>query len=377
MPMSEPQFVKESPVSLNPDSEEDASTLEDQFSIAQGGIAFDVTRLLTRICADHCTGIDRIDVEFLTSFHKNFKERLVLVAKTQVGYSFLTATEAETLLSHFSIINNAQEISDGQKAKTLFYFLSMGLTRPGYIHYKLRWSDLCLAKILLITLIKLAFLWWPISALRGLASRRTTVFPDPASKQNGSALQNYYMNFSHNGLPRQQKLFEKFVKQHGLSLRIYIHDLIPIEFPEFQRPGSGRSLERFLSSVIGQDGIFFTNSRHTKERLSAYWSKTHKGENIDIRTRYPTLTYLKDRRPYSRKDAIDAEPFFLHVGTIEPRKNIDLLLNVWRELSIDHGDQAPRLVLVGARGWLDETVIHTVDTSQHLRGLVDRPNRGQ
>lgn len=44
------------------------------------------------------------------------------------------------------------------------------------------------------------------------------------------------------------------------------------------------------------------------------------------------------------------ERFFLHVGTIEPRKNLTRLLHAWEPLYL--AGEAPPLVLVGKRGWL-------------------------
>ena len=46
------------------------------------------------------------------------------------------------------------------------------------------------------------------------------------------------------------------------------------------------------------------------------------------------------------------EQFVLHVGTIEPRKNLTLLLELLAALKGDHPDL--RLVLVGKKGWLYE-----------------------
>ena len=42
--------------------------------------------------------------------------------------------------------------------------------------------------------------------------------------------------------------------------------------------------------------------------------------------------------------------YVLHVGTIEPRKNLELLIKVWREWTAE-SPAAPALVLCGRRGW--------------------------
>jgi glycosyltransferase involved in cell wall biosynthesis len=50
-------------------------------------------------------------------------------------------------------------------------------------------------------------------------------------------------------------------------------------------------------------------------------------------------------------------PYFVVCSTIEPRKNHLMLLHVWRELVRRYGDEAPKLVIVGNRGWKYESVV--------------------
>jgi glycosyltransferase involved in cell wall biosynthesis len=67
-------------------------------------------------------------------------------------------------------------------------------------------------------------------------------------------------------------------------------------------------------------------------------------------------------------------PYFVYVGTIEPRKNHLLLLHIWRQLVDRMGAQAPRLVLIGQRGWENEMVVDILDRSVALRGHVVEHN---
>src|SRR4029079_9804715 len=73
------------------------------------------------------------------------------------------------------------------------------------------------------------------------------------------------------------------------------------------------------------------------------------------------------RAPFDR-------PYFVYLSTIEARKNHLLLLNLWRRLGGEFGDRAPRLVLVGQRGWETENVIDMLDRCPALRGLVIEHN---
>ncbi|MEG0186628.1 MAG: glycosyltransferase, partial [Stenotrophomonas sp.] len=63
-------------------------------------------------------------------------------------------------------------------------------------------------------------------------------------------------------------------------------------------------------------------------------------------------------------------PYFVMLGTIEPRKNHWLMLQLWRQLIERLGDAAPRLVIVGQRGWLCDNVIDMLERCEVLKGFV-------
>jgi glycosyltransferase involved in cell wall biosynthesis len=65
-----------------------------------------------------------------------------------------------------------------------------------------------------------------------------------------------------------------------------------------------------------------------------------------------------------------AQPYFVVLGTIEPRKNHLLLLHTWRELVAQMGAAAPHLVVIGQRGWECENVIDLLERCESLRGVV-------
>jgi glycosyltransferase involved in cell wall biosynthesis len=81
----------------------------------------------------------------------------------------------------------------------------------------------------------------------------------------------------------------------------------------------------------------------------------------------PLAPGLRVRPPGHR---IIEAPYFLVVSTIEPRKNLAFLLQVWRRLAERHHEHTPRLVLVGRRGWECENVVDLLERCEPLRGLV-------
>jgi glycosyltransferase involved in cell wall biosynthesis len=56
-----------------------------------------------------------------------------------------------------------------------------------------------------------------------------------------------------------------------------------------------------------------------------------------------------------------AKPYFVVVGTIEPRKNHMLLLHVWRQMAERFGPNIPKLLIIGRRGWENENAIDLIE----------------
>ncbi len=68
-------------------------------------------------------------------------------------------------------------------------------------------------------------------------------------------------------------------------------------------------------------------------------------------------------------------PYFVALGTIEPRKNHALLLDIWEGLTAAQGNAAPHLLILGSRGWRNADVFARLDAGpahvHELPGLDD------
>jgi glycosyltransferase involved in cell wall biosynthesis len=67
---------------------------------------------------------------------------------------------------------------------------------------------------------------------------------------------------------------------------------------------------------------------------------------------------------------VSARPYFVCVGTIEPRKNVHFLLRLWRRLAERMGADTPWLVLAGRRGWESEAILDHLERSPPVRRFV-------
>jgi glycosyltransferase involved in cell wall biosynthesis len=64
-------------------------------------------------------------------------------------------------------------------------------------------------------------------------------------------------------------------------------------------------------------------------------------------------------------------PYFVCLGTIEPRKNHQLLLDVWADFHKSLPDhEISHLHIIGRRGWLNEDVFDTLDNADFMGKTV-------
>jgi len=177
-----------------------------------------------------------------------------------------------------------------------------------------------------------------------------------------------YLNTSHSGL---------LAPGLGLCLRVkgiqpiwMVHDLIPITHHEYCRPGEDDRHVRRMRSVLRHAAALLTNSKATKNELLEFAREAGLGIPPCVVARLaPGLKAVEFGPPPLGR------PYFLVISTIEPRKNLAMMLQVWRQLAQRHGPETPSLVLVGQRGWECENVIDLLERSAPLRGLVIEKGR--
>ncbi|WP_417740651.1 glycosyltransferase family 4 protein [Salipiger sp.] len=150
----------------------------------------------------------------------------------------------------------------------------------------------------------------------------------------------------------------------GSRIAVLLHDTLPLDVPEHQRPGIPERFEGFLARVGRHADLVICNSHQTERDLRRHLPDSaaqsvvaHLG--IDL----PTATIAPDG-PWQGKT------YFVALGTIEPRKNHALLLDIWEQ-------QRPPadLLICGSRGWNNEAVFSRLDVGiagvHELPGLDD------
>ena len=183
--------------------------------------------------------------------------------------------------------------------------------------------------------------------------------------QTGHKLQGTFMfNTGHSGL--EHAAYPEQLRQQGVRPLFLVHDLIPISHPEYCRPGElGRHLTR-MNNVLDLASGVIANSQATLDELAYYAIKTGRSMPPAVAALLASPVFTP---PLATLPPI-AAPYFVILGTIEPRKNHWLLLQLWRRLVERLGPRAPRLVVIGQRGWECENVVDLLERCEPLRGFV-------
>lgn len=172
-----------------------------------------------------------------------------------------------------------------------------------------------------------------------------------------------YLNVGHTGL--NEPSLPRWIERYRLRAVYLIHDLIPITHPQFCREGEAEKHERRMSNVLASAAGVIGNSQVTVDELAAFASE--RGKPIP-----PSVTAWLGGAdlPLNSKPRHAPRPHFVVVGTIEGRKNHQLLLNVWRKIVEERGSDAPSLVIIGQRGWQADSVFDQLDRPGELEGHV-------
>ena len=207
---------------------------------------------------------------------------------------------------------------------------------------------------------------WPgrparmIGAARSLLRLRPRRVPPAAP-----GVRRYYVQASPHHLTEPAKVRAK-LRAEGARFLCLVHDLIPIEFPEYARPnGAGLHRRRMRTLLELADGLI-ANSMATAGSIARFAGGAE--------TLPPTRVAHLGCDPLPAGEAgtpAIPEPYFLVLSTIEPRKNHLLLLNIWRRMVETLGaERTPHLAIVGRRGWENENVVDMLDRCETIQGHV-------
>jgi glycosyltransferase involved in cell wall biosynthesis len=148
----------------------------------------------------------------------------------------------------------------------------------------------------------------------------------------------------------------------------FIHDLLPIETPEYFRKAEYERHRARLGTLAEFGSAAIVGTEVVKAALLRQLAPLKRADMPILVAPLPVAPIFSRPDPVDRRLA--ERPYFVMCGTIEPRKNHLLVLHVWRELVSRDGAAAPKLLLIGDRGWENENVVDLLERCPGIRNHV-------
>jgi glycosyltransferase involved in cell wall biosynthesis len=124
-----------------------------------------------------------------------------------------------------------------------------------------------------------------------------------------------------------------------VKLTATVHDLTCWLMPQLHTAANVRADRAFAENILTRAGGLIAVSENTRQDAI----RLLKINPDRIRTIYSGIP----EEYFDAKPAARARPYVLYVGTIEPRKNLETLLDAWKQLRCPEYD----LVIAGPQGW--------------------------
>ncbi len=134
---------------------------------------------------------------------------------------------------------------------------------------------------------------------------------------------------------------------------VTVHDLSFIHYPATFPPNLVAYLNRVVPWSVNRATHILADSLSTSHDLQALWGVAAERITVlysGVNERFRPITDTAALASARRKYGLD-HPYILAVGTVQPRKNYELLVRAFRPVA----ERYPHsLIIVGGKGWLDE-----------------------
>ncbi|MBB3859403.1 glycosyltransferase involved in cell wall biosynthesis [Novosphingobium hassiacum] len=284
-------------------------------------VILDISRLISRVRHSTPSGVDRVEMAYARGLLGKYGERLAFAAAHPTGvYGRL---KREAALAYLDELERRWGREDGGPAQRSLISVLPWLARL-----------------------------WPTRVRRQTCSERPV-----------------YVQVSPHHLTRGEQVYRILDRENARFLCM-VHDLIPIEYPEYARPNGAGLHRRRMQTLADHADAVIVNSAATGRSFQPWIERS--GRNIAV---HVALLGTEKLASASIVVSNDTRPWFVCLGTIEPRKNHLLLLNLWREMAGSLPErQVPRLVIIGRRGWENEQVLDMLDRCPALASHVEEIN---
>jgi glycosyltransferase involved in cell wall biosynthesis len=169
------------------------------------------------------------------------------------------------------------------------------------------------------------------------------------------------LDLSHEAVIRNSQRFKQ-MRESNILTAFVLYDLLPLQCPNFFNPLDTHLHEQWVNEIAKADAVVAI-SKTVEDEFLQYIRKLSPGvtpqtSSFPLGSAFGKLT-INSGAPGPAGKMITGQSFLM-VGTLEPRKGHSEVLDVFDKVWED--SQQHKLVIVGKRGWMCESLIERIET---------------
>lgn len=180
----------------------------------------------------------------------------------------------------------------------------------------------------------------------------------------------WLLNTDHSGLHLNS--YEKNIEKFFFKPIFFIHDLIPITHPEYCRKSESEKHTVRVLTALKHHELIIVNSLDTRNKLQDF-AINHAFNKNNILINFLGTKEFKTNKCFAKNNN-SKKKYFVVLGTIEARKNHNLLLHIWRSLIERKYENVPQLIIIGRRGWECESTIDLLERCEIIKPFIKELN---
>ena len=148
-----------------------------------------------------------------------------------------------------------------------------------------------------------------------------------------------------------------------------VHDLSFVHFPQAYTATLVNYLNKVVPWSVGRASHILADSEATKADLMALWAVPAAKISVlysGVDAQFRPVTDKRQLRQVRQRYGLAETPYLLAVGTVQPRKNYQMLIRAFRPVA---ANWPHNLVIAGGHGWLYDDILAEV-AAQGLAGRV-------
>lgn len=188
--------------------------------------------------------------------------------------------------------------------------------------------------------------------------------------QTRFALEVFIKNYDRLWMPMQAL---PFIKKKKLISTVTIHDLAFKYFPEYFPPKDLHRLNLFTGISIKKSDKIIAVSESTKKDILKFYPEIKEKKIKVIHHGFDAKLFQKEiseemKGSILKNYKLKTKNYILYAGALQPRKNLETLINAFALAKKDNPDL--KLVLAGGKAWMSEGIMYKVESSKYTKDII-------